>query len=157
MGINPKDLIKGMTFGGYPVKISESSIQLGLKVLQKVTDYESENIENRYKKATKAAYSSLAKFIDKRSSMNFELIIICFNSIVNPTLISGLNVIPISEKGFKRLATFQNDWLRRAVGAKSWTPTTVLSVMLKQIPVKTQIHLQMASLFHNIWVSIPRI
>ena len=70
---NPKDLIKGMTFGGYPVKISESSIQLGLKVLQKVTDYESENIENRYKKATKAAYSSLAKFIDKRSSMNFEL------------------------------------------------------------------------------------
>ena len=44
-----------MTFGGYPVKISESSIQLGLKVLQKVTDYECENIELRYKKATKAA------------------------------------------------------------------------------------------------------
>ena len=103
-------MIKGMTFGGYPVKISESSIQLGLKVMQKVTLYESENIELRYKKATKAAYSSLARFIDKRSSMNFELIIICFNSIINPTLISGLNVIPISDKGFKRLAMFQNDW-----------------------------------------------
>ena len=44
-----------MTFGGYPVNISESSIQLGLKVLQKMTDYECENIELRYKKATKAA------------------------------------------------------------------------------------------------------
>ena len=35
---NYKDTIKGMTFGGYPVKISESSIQLGLKVMQKVRD-----------------------------------------------------------------------------------------------------------------------
>ena len=62
-------------------------------------------------------------------------------------------MIPISDKGFNCLAVFQNDWLRRCVGAKSWTPTTVISVMLKQLPIKIQIYLQMASLFHNIWCS----
>ena len=68
-----------------------------------------------------------------------------------PVLRSGLSALPIRPKELKTLATFQNKILRGFLKLSNRSPVPALYFLLGELPIEARLHMDVLSLFYNIW------
>ena len=72
---------------------------------------------------------------------------------VKPVLRSGLSALPIRPSMVKPLAIFQHKILRSILKLSHYSPIAPLYFMLGELPIEASLHIDILSLFWNIWVN----
>ena len=70
-----------------------------------------------------------------------------------PVLCSGLSALPIRPNNMKPLSIFHNKILRGFLKLSNSSPTPALYFLLGELPIEAKLHLDVMSLFYNIWAN----
>ena len=68
-----------------------------------------------------------------------------------PVLLSGLHVLPIRPTNISPMSVFQNKIFRGFLKLSKSSPVNSLYFLLGQLPVEAQLHINIFTIFHNIW------
>ena len=68
-----------------------------------------------------------------------------------PVLLSGLSAIPIRPANLSTLEVFHHKVLRSFLKLSSSSPIPALHFMLGELPLEARLHIEVLSLFYNIW------
>ena len=66
---------------------------------------------------------------------------------------SGLAALPIRPANIKSISTFQNKIIRGFLHLSESSPTPALYFLLGELPIEAQLHMDVLSLFYNIWAN----
>ena len=74
-----------------------------------------------------------------------------WTTFIKPVLRSGLAALPIRLTVIRTLSTFHHKILRAILKLSKYSPVTPLYFLLGEVPMEFSLHLDVLSLFWNIW------
>ena len=74
-----------------------------------------------------------------------------WTTFIKPVLRSGLAALPIRPTVIRTLSTFHHKILRAILKLSKYSPVTPLYFLLGEVPMEASLHLDVLSLFWNIW------
>ena len=136
---------------GEKLTVSEDNDHLGLIVSG--IDEEVKNVDKNIRSARNTLYSFLGNIFSYRCKLSQVVQYHTWSVYIKPVLRSGLAALPIRPAVMKPLVTFQNKILRAILKLSPYSPTAPLYFMLGELPIEASLHIDIFSLFWNIWVN----
>ena len=134
---------------GQKLVVADDNEHLGLIVSG--TDEEIKNIDKNIESARKTMFGLLGQTLSYRCKLSPLVQYHIWTIYIKPVLRSGLPALPIRPNTLKTLTTFHHKTMRGILKLSQSSPLTPLYFLLGEIPMEATIHLDMLSLFWNIW------
>ena len=139
------------TLYGEKLTVAENNDHLGLVVSGK--DEETKNIEKNIKSARESLFSFLGNIFAYRCKMSQAVQYHTWTVFIKPVLKSGLSALPVRPPMMKPLLKFRHKILRAILKLSKYSPLPPLYFLLGEPPLEASLHLDVFSLFWNIWVN----
>ena len=136
---------------GEKLVVSENNEHLGLLVSG--IDEEIKNVDKNIKSARDTLFSFLGNILSYKCKLSPTVQYHTWSVYVKPVLRSGLAALPVRPTVLKSLTTFQLKILRAILKLSKFSPIVPLYFLLGELPVEATLHLDVLSLFWNIWVN----
>ncbi|MES9904845.1 MAG: reverse transcriptase domain-containing protein [Sedimenticola sp.] len=108
------------------------------------------DIEGKINLARKAAYSLMGAGLHSGNGLNQQISAKLWSSEIVPRLIFGLEVVDLKVKDINQLESFQRKCLKQIQGLPDKAPSSTALALLGIIPVETNVHKNMLTLFGSI-------
>merc|ERR1711911_113298 len=122
---------------------------------EQVEKTEELNTKNRIKKTERILYGHLRNILwnnqNKQEVPNLEVRKKMYESLVRPSLQSGLNVFKLSEKEKKELVDMEKTIFRTMLMLRKRAPMNIIYKMTGQLPMRAHLDKGILSILYNIW------
>ena len=151
---SPKDMdyykdISIWSLHGDPLRVEDDNDHLGLIVSGKKE--EQKNVDKNIDSARRSLFSLLGNIYSFRCKLSPTVLYHVWSIFVSPVLRSGLAALPIRPVNMKILANFHHKVLRGILKLGKWSPILPLYFLLGEAPIEAFLHMDICSLFWNIW------
>ena len=137
------------TLDGNPLTVSEDNEHLGLIVSG--LDEEVKNVDKNIDSARQTLFSLLGNIFSYKCKVSQVVLLHVWSIYVQPALRSGLAALPIRPPVMKTVSTFHNKVLRGILKLSPVSPIAPLYFLLGELPIEATLHMDIFSLFWNIW------
>ena len=134
---------------GQKLVVAENNEHLGLIVSG--TDEEIKNVDKNIDSARKTMFSLLGQTLSYKCKLSPTVQHHIWIIFIKPVLRSGLPALPIRPTALNALTTFYHKTLRGILKLSTTSPVAPLYFLLGELPIEATIHLDLFSLFWNIW------
>ena len=142
----------GLVFGGHPQSITATSSHVGLTVCQDLTQTEKVNISTRVAKCRSKTFATMGTAWSKKRQLKLEISRELLRSIIKPTLTSGMAALCVNETEAWPIIQHVEVAVRRSFNLREKACVAPLIQMIQVSPVLCDLHTQIFSLVHNIWI-----
>ena len=137
------------SLNGEKLRVAEDNEHLGLLVSG--IDEEIKNIDKNIRAARNCLHSFLGNIFNYRCKVSPSVQYHTWSVFIKPVLKSGLSALPIRPQAVKTLRAFHHKILRAILKLSSKSPLIPLYFLLGELPIEASLHLDILSLFWNIW------
>ena len=137
------------TLYGEKLEVAENNDHLGLIVSG--IDEEAKNVDKNINSARNSLFGFLGNIFSYKCKISPAVQYQTWIVFVKPVLRSELAALPIRSAGIKSLTVFHKKVLRAILKLSQYSPVVPLYFMLGELPVEATLHLDILSLFWNIW------
>ena len=116
-------------------------------------DEESKNIDRNISSARAALFKFMGNIFSYKCKLSQVVQYHTWSVYVKPVLRSGLAALPVRPAVMKPLISFQNKILRAILKLSPYSPLAPLYFMLGELPIEASLHIDILSLFWNIWTN----
>ena len=116
-------------------------------------DEEQKNVDENIEKCRKSLFSLLGPAYAFKCLLSPVVQAHLWKTYNLPVLLSGLAALPVRPPQIKSLALFQNKLFRGFLKLSKSSPIPALYFLLGELPVEARIHMEVLTLFHNVWAS----
>ena len=141
--------IKMWSLYGDKITVAEDNDHLGLVVSGK--DEEQKNVDKNIQSARNSLFLFLGQAFAYRSRLSPTVQHHIWKTFAQPVLRSGLSALPIRPTIMKSVTTFHHSILRGFLRLSPTSPIAPLYFLLGEAPIEAALHLDIFSLFWNIW------
>ena len=134
---------------GEKLVVSEDNDHLGLVVSG--LDEEIKNVDKNVSSARDSIFGFLGNIFSYKCKISPQVQFQTWSVFIKPVLRSGLSALPIRPPVLKTLTTFHNKVLRAILKLSQYSPIAPLHFLLGELPMEATLHLDILSLFWNIW------
>ena len=134
---------------GEKLIVSEDNDHLGLVVSG--IDEELKNVDKNIKSARDSLFSFLGNIFSYRCKLSPAVQHHTWSVFIKPVLRSGLAALPIRPPVLKTLTVFHHKILRAILKLSPYSPVAPLYFLLGELPIEASLHMDIFSLFWNIW------
>ena len=134
---------------GEKLTVSEDNEHLGLIVSG--IDEEIKNVDKNIKSARDSLFSFLGNIFSYKCKLSPVVQHHTWSVFIKPVLRSGLSALPIRPPVLKTLTTFHHKILRAVLKLSPYSPLAPLYFLLGELPIEASLHMDVLSLFWNIW------
>ena len=131
--------------------VSEDNDHLGLVVSG--LNEEQKNVDKNIKSARDSLFSYLGNIFSYRCKLSQAVQCHTWSVFIKPVLRSGLAALPIRPTVMQSLSTFHHKILRAILKLSKYSPVAPLYFLLGEPPIEASLHMDILSLFWNIWVN----
>ena len=143
-----KDIVLWSLYG-QKLAVADDNDHLGLIVSG--SDEEIKNIDKNIVSARKTMFNLLGQTLSYRCKLSPLVQYHIWTIFIKPVLRSGLPALPIRPSTLKTITTFHHKTLRGILKLSPSSPVAPLYFLLGELPIEATIHLDMFSLFWNVW------
>ena len=136
---------------GQRISVTDDNEHLGPVVSG--TDEEQKNVDAKIQECRKSLFGLLGPAFAFKCLLPPTVLSHLWSTFNLPVLRSGLNSLPIRPPVMKSLTIFHNKVLRGILKLSSTSPIPALHFLLGELPIEARVHLDILSLFYNIWMS----
>ena len=136
---------------GQRISVTDDNEHLGPVVSG--TDEEQKNVDAKIQECRKSLFGLLGPAFAFKCLLPPTVLSHLWRTFNLPVLRSGLNSLPIRPPVMKSLTIFHNKVLRGILKLSSTSPIPALHFLLGELPIEARVHLDILSLFYNIWMS----
>ena len=144
---------KKITIKGHQPIYAEESVHLGTIVCADHRKTNLANIRNRIRATNGKLYHLLGTVIAADKALNQEVQREAYLTYLRSSLKSTLECFPFKDSEMKLLLDYEKKMLRRIFKHHSRSKTNPLYLLMGIVPIDAVIHMDMFSLFHNIWAT----
>ena len=141
--------ISPWSLDGQPVNVVDNNEHLGLIVSG--SDEEGKNIDENIHKCRNSLFGLLGPAFAFKCLLSPSTQVFLWRMYSLPSLRSGLSSLPIRPANLGPLKTFHNKILRSFLKLSQSSPIPALHFLLGELPIEGWLHLDLLSLFYNIW------
>ena len=141
--------IKLWTLNGDTINVTENNDQLGLIVSG--VDEEMKNVDKNIQNTRKSLFSLLGPAFAYRCKLSPTVQLHLWRVYCLPILRSGLGALPIRSSHMQSITIFHHKILRGFLKISQSSPTPALYFLLGELPLEANLHMDVFSLFYNIW------
>ena len=134
---------------GEKLIVSEDNDHLGLMVSG--IDEELKNVDKNIKSARDSLFSFLGNIFSYRCKLSPVVQHHTWSVFIKPVLRSGLAALPIRPPVLKTLTVFHHKILHATLKLSPYSPVAPLYFLLGELPIEASLHMDIFSLFWNIW------
>lgn len=139
------------TLYGEKLTVSEDNDHLGLVVSG--IDEEMKNVDKNINSARDSLFSFLGNIFSYKCKLSPAVQHHTWSVFIKPILRSGLAALPIRPPVLKTITAFHHKILRAILKLSQFSPIVPLYFLLGELPVEASLHLDVLSLFWNIWIN----
>ena len=139
------------SLGGNPLTVSEDNEHLGLIVSG--LNEESKNVDKNIDSARQTLFSLLGNIFSFKCKLSQTVLLHVWSIYVNPALRSGLAALPIRPQVMSTVTSFHNKILRGILKLSPVSPIPPLHFLLGELPIEAVLHMDVLTLFWNIWAN----
>ena len=136
---------------GERLNVAEDNEHLGLIVSG--SDEERKNVDKKIKAARNSMFSLLGPAFSFKCKLSPTAQTHLWRVYVKPVLTSGLAALPVRPSVVKTLTSFHHKTLRGFLKLSNFSPIAPLYFLLGELPIEATLHLDVLSLFWNIWAN----
>ena len=136
---------------GDTLTVAENNDHLGLIVSG--LDEEMKNVDKNIHSARDSIFGFLGNIFSYKCKLSPAVQYHTWSVFIKPVLRSGLAALPIRPPVIKSLVTFHNKILRAILKLSQFSPLAPLHFLLGELPIEASLHLDVLTLFWNIWVN----
>ena len=136
---------------GEKLDVSLNNEHLGLIVSG--VDEEIKNVDKNISAARNSIFGFLGNIFSYQCKLSPHVQYKTWSVFIKPVLRSGLSALPIRPALIKTLTTFHKKILRAILKLSKYSPTIPLYFLLGEVPIEASLHMDVLSLFYNIWVN----
>ena len=133
------------------IEVTVDNDHLGLIVSGQ--DEEIKNVDANTQQCRSSLFAMLGSAFAYRSKVSPKTQIHLWRTYCKPVLQSGLASLPIRPAQSQTLTAFHHKVLRGFLKLSSSSPIPALYFLLGELPVVATMHLDVLSLFHNVWAN----
>ena len=131
------------------IDVSEDNEHLGIIVSGQ--EEETKNVDANIVQCRGAVFALLGPAFSFRSKLSPKLQTHLWRVYCQPVLRSGLAALPVRPAQSQLMTTFHHKILRGFMKLSSSSPIPALYFLLGEMPIVAALHLDVLTLFHNIW------
>ena len=139
------------TLYGDFLEVTEENEHLGLIVSG--NDEENKNIDKNIKSARNSMFALLGPAFSYKCNLNPAVQVHLWRVFVKPVLTSGLSSLPVRPANMTAMTAFHLKTLRGFLKLSQFSPIAPLYFLLGELPLEATLHLEVLSLFWNIWAN----
>ena len=139
------------TLYGEPLVVSEDNEHLGLVVSG--LNEEVKNVDSNLASARQTLFSLLGNIFMYKCKLSPRVLLHVWSLYVSPVLRSGLSALPIRPPIMKTLTRFHTKTLRGILKLSPTSPLPPLYFLLGELPIEAVLHIDVLTLFWNIWAN----
>ena len=143
--------IKLWTLYGENLTVSEDNDHLGLLVSGR--NEVTKNLEKNIRSTRGMLFKFLGNIFAYKCKLSPRIQYHAWQIYIKPVLRSGLAALPVSPSKVKPLSVFHHKILRAILKLSSRSPIAPLYFLLGELPIEATLHMDILSLFWNIWVN----
>ena len=136
---------------GEKLNVTEDNEHLGLVVSG--LDEEIKNVDKNINAARDTLFGFLGNIFSYKCKLSQAVQYHTWSVFIKPVLRSGLAALPIRPTVLKTITTFHHKILRAMLKLSQYSPVAPLYFLLGELPMEASLHLDVLSLFWNIWVN----
>ena len=136
---------------GEKLEVAEDNDHLGLLVSG--IKEESKNVDKNIESARKSLFNFLGNIFAYKCKLSYAVQYHTWSIFIKPVLRSGLSALPIRPAVMQPLIKFHHKILRAILKLSQYSPIVPLYFLLGEPPFEASLHLDLLSLFWNIWVN----
>ena len=136
---------------GHIISVTENNDHLGLIVSG--LDEEQKNVDSNINQCRKSLFALLGPAFSYNCKLSPAVQVHLWRTYNLPVLLSGLSALPIRPTNITTLTTFHHKMLRGFLHLSSTAPVPSLYFLLGELPMEARLHLDILSLFYNIWAN----
>ena len=141
--------ISPWSLNGEKIVVVTDNDHLGLIVSG--LDEEKKNIDQNITQCRGSLFSLLGPALSFKCKLSPLVQLHLWRTYALPVLMSGLSALPIRPRNMKPLQVFHNKILRGFLKQSYHSPVASLFFLCGELPIEARLHLDLLSLFHNIW------
>ena len=111
------------------------------------------NVDKNINSARDAIFGFLGNIFSYKCKLSPTVQYHTWSVFIKPVLRSGLAALPIRPPVLKSLVIFHNKILRAILKLSQYSPVAPLHFLVGELPIEALLHLDVLSLFWNIWVN----
>ena len=134
---------------GDKITVSEDNDHLGLIVSG--TDEEMKNVDKNLQSTRNSMFLLLGQAFSYKCKLSPTVQLHIWTTFCKPVLRSGLSALPIRPTIMKSITAFHHTTLRGFLKLSSTSPIVPLYFLLGEVPLEATLHMDVLSLFWNIW------
>ena len=143
--------IQPWTMDNLPVSVEDDNDHLGLVVSG--CKEEEKNIDRKIKKARGAMFKLLGPAFSAKCLLSPQVKIHLFRVFVCPVARSGLSAMTLRDKHLEPLSSFHKKVIRGFLHLSDRSPIPSLYFLTGELPITARLHMDVFSLFFNIWIN----
>ena len=136
---------------GEKLDVTADNEHLGLIVSG--VDEEIKNVDKNVTAARNSIFGFLGNIFSYQCKVSPQVQYRTWSVFVKPVLRSGLSALPIRPSAMKILSTFHNKILRAILKLSKYSPIIPLYFLLGEAPIEASVHIDVLSVFYNIWAN----
>ena len=137
------------TLYGEKLEVAENNDHLGLIVSGQ--DEEAKNVDKNINSARNSLFGFLGNIFSYKCKISPAVQLQTWRVFIKPVLRSELAALPVRSAALKTLTAFHKKVLRAILKLSQYSPVIPLYFMLGELPIEATVHLDVLSLFWNIW------
>ena len=139
------------TLNGERISVVKENEHLGLVVSGR--DEEEKNVDSNIQDCRQSLLGLLGPAFAFKCLLPPSVKIHLWRTYNLPVLCSGLSALPIRPTHMKSITIFHNKMLRGFLQLSQTSPIPALHFLLGELPVEARLHMDIMSLFYNIWAN----
>ena len=133
------------------ISVTENNEHLGLVVSG--TNEEQNNVDTNIQECRKSLFGLLGPAFSFKCLIPPTVKIHLWRTYNLPILCSGLSALPVRPVNMKTITTFHNKVMRGFLHLSKTSPIPALHFLLGELPAEARMHIDVLSLFYNIWAN----
>ena len=136
---------------GEKLTVAEDNDHLGL-IVSGINE-EIKNVDKNIRSTKNALFGFLGNIFSYKCKLSQTVQYHTWNVFIKPVLRSGLAALPIRPQVAKTISTFHHKVLRAMLKLSHYSPVAPLYFLLGELPLEASLHLDVLSLFWNVWTN----
>ena len=149
-----EEMIKeNIQVGGVTPNYDKESTHLGMIVSEDLGEVNDLNISNRMRKTDGKMYGAFKEVVwSRRRNANVETKLKLYTAMIRPSLLTGLNALPLNASATERISVYERQILRKFFNLRTkGSSVTGLYKLLGLMPIEGHLHQSVMALFYSIW------
>ena len=122
------------------------------QILSNTCEYQ-KNVDENISKARKSLFSVLGFTYAENCHLSPAVKIHIMNTYISPIMKSGLSSFALRKNNISSLDIFHKKMLKNILKFSQSAPTSPLYFLTGQLPLTAQLHINVYSLFYNVWTN----